>query len=82
MLFGGTAVVQGSCVAVVTDIGMNTEMGKIQAGPPIYDIHTRIPLARRRDRGKTRVSRCVIDGVETDDCKGGCVCVSVVCIFS
>jgi Ca2+-transporting ATPase len=31
MLFGGTAVSQGSCVAIVTDIGMSTEIGKIQA---------------------------------------------------
>ena len=30
MLFGGTAVSQGSCIAVVTDIGMATEIGKIQ----------------------------------------------------
>lgn len=31
MLFGGTAVSQGSCIAIVTDIGMTTEIGKIQA---------------------------------------------------
>jgi len=31
MLFGGTAVSQGSCVAIVTDVGMTTEIGKIQA---------------------------------------------------
>lgn len=31
MLFSGTAVAQGSCVAIVTQIGMQTEIGKIQA---------------------------------------------------
>jgi len=31
MLFGGTALSQGSCTAVVTHIGMFTEIGKIQA---------------------------------------------------
>ena len=49
MLFGGTAVVQGSCVAVVTDIGMTTEMGKIQAGPPMHA--TRSLKSMRLDRG-------------------------------
>ncbi|KAH9259674.1 calcium-translocating P-type ATPase, SERCA-type [Batrachochytrium salamandrivorans] len=31
MLFSGTAVAQGSCMAIVTQIGMQTEIGKIQA---------------------------------------------------
>ena len=31
VLFGGTSVSQGACVAVVIDTGMRTEMGKIQA---------------------------------------------------
>ena len=31
VLFGGTSVSQGACVAVVIDTGMRTEIGKIQA---------------------------------------------------
>lgn len=31
MLFSGTAIANGSCSAVVTSIGMGTEMGRIQA---------------------------------------------------
>lgn len=30
MLFAGTAIANGSCSAVVTSIGMGTEIGKIQ----------------------------------------------------
>lgn len=30
MLFSGTTVAQGTCLAIVTSIGMNTEIGKIQ----------------------------------------------------
>ena len=30
MLCGGTAVTQGACLAIITDIGMSTEIGKIQ----------------------------------------------------
>jgi magnesium-transporting ATPase (P-type) len=31
MLFSGTAIANGSCIAVVTAIGMDTEIGRIQA---------------------------------------------------
>ena len=31
VLFGGTAVTQGACVAYVIDVGMKTEIGKIQS---------------------------------------------------
>ncbi|RRT53799.1 hypothetical protein B296_00024166 [Ensete ventricosum] len=31
MLFAGTTVVNGSCICIVTSIGMNTEIGKVQA---------------------------------------------------
>ena len=31
MLFAGTAVANGACLGVVNDIGMDTEIGKIQA---------------------------------------------------
>ena len=31
MLFAGTAISNGSCLAIVNDIGMSTEIGKIQA---------------------------------------------------
>ncbi|KXZ46192.1 hypothetical protein GPECTOR_46g261 [Gonium pectorale] len=31
MVFAGTAIANGSCTAIVTAIGMNTEIGKIQA---------------------------------------------------
>ena len=31
MLFAGTAIANGSCVGVVSDIGMSTEIGHIQS---------------------------------------------------
>ena len=31
MLFAGTAISNGSCTGIVNDIGMSTEIGKIQA---------------------------------------------------
>ena len=31
MLFAGTAISNGSCIGIVNDIGMATEIGKIQA---------------------------------------------------
>lgn len=31
MLFAGTSISNGSCVGIVNDIGMSTQIGKIQA---------------------------------------------------
>ena len=50
MVFAGTTVTNGSCVCIVTDTGMTTEIGKIQAqiqeaGEEEYDT----PLSRKLD---------------------------------
>ena len=51
MLFAGTAVVNGHCFGIVNDIGMSTEIGKIQQS--IHDASSEeedTPLKKKLDR--------------------------------
>lgn len=60
MVFAGTTVVNGSCVCVVTSIGMDTEIGKIQR--QIHEAsleESETPLKKKLDEFGSRLSTAI-----------------------
>ncbi len=62
MLFSGTALTQGSCTAIVTAIGMKTELGKIATLLNTTEKQQTPPLSRRLNSLTKRLSLVAILG--------------------
>ena len=61
MLFAGTAISNGSCIGIVNDIGMSTEIGKIQRQiQEAADEEEDTPLKKKLDKFGERLAQAIL----------------------